>query len=226
MSPDRQNEFFKRLSQVRSLLKESSNLVIVSKNRSVEEIKSYYELGQRDFGENKVQELQDKSLKLCEICPEIRWHMIGHLQSNKINQLFSIPNLWAIHSVDSLDLLIKMIHAESRLSSNINIFLQLKTSQEVEKFGFESLEDIELAIIEIKKSQRLIFFGLMTMGVVRTDHFEQEALRCFQDLNKIKNNLSDKYKLNLNSSMGMSQDYVIALEENSNWIRLGTMMFE
>lgn len=226
MSPESQSDFFKRLSQVKSLLKDGCKLVIVSKNRTVEEIKSYYELGQRDFGENKVQELQDKSFKLLESCPEIRWHMIGHLQSNKINQLFSIPKLWAIHSVDSAELLIKMIQAESRLSSNINIFLQLKTSQEVEKYGFESLEDLDLAIFELKKSQRLNFFGLMTMGVVRTDHFEQEARRCFRELNEMKNILSDKLKMSLNSSMGMSQDYLIALEESSNWIRLGTMMFE
>jgi pyridoxal phosphate enzyme (YggS family) len=226
LSPESQSDFFKRLSQVKSLLKDGCKLVIVSKNRTVEEIKSYYELGQRDFGENKVQELQDKSFKLLESCPEIRWHMIGHLQSNKINQLFSIPKLWAIHSVDSAELLIKMIQAESRLSSNINIFLQLKTSQEVEKYGFESLEDLDLAIFELKKSQRLNFFGLMTMGVVRTDHFEQEARRCFRELNEMKNILSDKLKMSLNSSMGMSQDYLIALEESSNWIRLGTMMFE
>ncbi len=226
MSPDLQNDFFRRLSQVKSLLKDKSQLVIVSKNRTAEEIKSYYDLGQRDFGENKVQELHDKSHKLLENCPEIRWHMIGHLQSNKINQLFSIPKLWAIHSVDSIDLLIKMIHAESRLLSHVNIFLQLKTSKEVEKYGFESLQDLDLAILELQKSQRLNFFGLMTMGVVRTDQFEQEARRCFQDLNRIKEILSNKYKLSLNSSMGMSQDYLIALEENSNWIRLGTMMFE
>ena len=226
MSPDLQNDFFSRLTQVKSILKDRSQLVIVSKNRTAEEIKSYYDLGQRDFGENKVQELHDKSLKLLENCPDIRWHMIGHLQSNKINQLFSIPKLWAIHSVDSIDLLIKMIHAESRLLSHVNIFLQLKTSKEVEKYGFESLQDLDLAILELQKSQRLKIYGLMTMGVVRTDQFEQEARRCFQDLNRIKEILSNKYKLSLNSSMGMSQDYLIALEENSNWIRLGTMMFE
>ena len=226
MSPDLQNDFFSRLTQVKSILKDRSQLVIVSKNRTAEEIKSYYDLGQRDFGENKVQELHDKSLKLLENCPDIRWHMIGHLQSNKINQLFSIPKLWAIHSVDSIELLIKMIHAESRLLSHVNIFLQLKTSKEVEKYGFESLQDLDLAILEIQKSQRLKIYGLMTMGVVRTDQFEQEARRCFQDLNRIKEILSNKYKLSLNSSMGMSQDYLIALEENSNWIRLGTMMFE
>jgi len=226
LSPDLQNDFFSRLTQVKSILKDRSQLVIVSKNRTAEEIKSYYDLGQRDFGENKVQELHDKSLKLLENCPDIRWHMIGHLQSNKINQLFSIPKLWAIHSVDSIDLLIKMIHAESRLLSHVNIFLQLKTSKEVEKYGFESLQDLDLAILELQKSQRLKIYGLMTMGVVRTDQFEQEARRCFQDLNRIKEILSNKYKLSLNSSMGMSQDYLIALEENSNWIRLGTMMFE
>jgi pyridoxal phosphate enzyme (YggS family) len=226
LSPDLQNDFFSRLTQVKSILKDRSQLVIVSKNRTAEEIKSYYDLGQRDFGENKVQELHDKSLKLLENCPDIRWHMIGHLQSNKINQLFSIPKLWAIHSVDSIELLIKMIHAESRLLSHVNIFLQLKTSKEVEKYGFESLQDLDLAILEIQKSQRLKIYGLMTMGVVRTDQFEQEARRCFQDLNRIKEILSNKYKLSLNSSMGMSQDYLIALEENSNWIRLGTMMFE
>ncbi len=226
MSPNFKNKFIERLSRVRSQLTAESHLIIVSKTRSIDEIMAYYELGQRDFGENKVQELLEKSELLKAHCPEIRWHMIGHLQSNKIKQLFSVPNLWAIHSVDSLELLKKLIQSESILKGPVKIFLQLKTSHEEEKYGFQDRSQIDLAIGEFKKGQSLELYGLMTMGEIRTENFEEQARRCFQDLNKLKKDLSKDFNLNLMSSMGMSQDYEFALRENSNWIRLGTMMFE
>jgi len=226
LSPDIKQKFLERLSQIRSRLSGESQLIIVSKTRSIDEIKAYYDLGQRDFGENKVQELIEKSQTLLSLCPEIRWHMIGHLQSNKINQLLGVPHLWAIHSVDSLELVRKLIQSEHRLSCEVKIFLQLKTSQETEKYGFENVSDVRLAAQELKNSKQMNFFGLMTMGVLRTDHFEQEARRCFQDLITIKNDLSKDFNVHLESSMGMSQDYLIALQEKSNWIRLGTIMFE
>ena len=216
--------FSERLSQVRSELG-SAELLIVSKTRSLEEIQTYYELGQRDFGENRVQELQEKAQALEGKCPEIRWHMIGHLQSNKINQLFKIPNLYAIHSVHDRELLDKLLKHEDRLDHEVGIFLQFNTSHEAEKSGFETYTELEMAAEAALEAKKLKLHGLMTMGTLRTEEFEKEAARCFQDLMVEKKKLEAELKIHLKTSMGMTQDYKIALQEGSDWIRLGTMMF-
>lgn len=202
-----------------------TKLLIVSKTRPVEDIIIYYDLGHRDFGENRVQELQEKSELLRERCPEIRWHMIGHLQSNKINALYSVHNLYAIHSVDDEEILAKLLKAEDKLAHEVKVFLQFNTSKEEEKSGFETYhalcEAAELAL----NSKKVKLAGLMTMGTLRTEDFEKEAGRCFQDLVVEKRKLEDELNLKLETSMGMSQDYKIALREGSDWIRIGTSMF-
>lgn len=216
--------FSERLSEVRSVIG-SAKLLIVSKTRTLEEIQTYYELGQRDFGENRVQELADKAEALADTCPEIRWHMIGHLQSNKINQLFKTPQLFAIHSVHDRELLDKLLKAEDKLTHEVKIFLQFNTSHEAEKSGFETYTELEMAAETALRAKRLKLQGLMTMGTLRTEEFEKEAARCFQDLVVEKKKLEAELGINLETSMGMSQDYKIALREGSDWIRLGTMMF-
>lgn len=217
--------FAQKLSAVQSQLRPDSHLLIVSKKRSEDEIRTYYELGQRDFGENRVQELAEKAQNLKDSCPDIRWHMIGNLQTNKINQLFSIPGLWAIHSVSDNHLLQKLLKGEDRLNHEVRIFLQYNTSKEEEKSGFEDYESLKAAASSAFGSSKIELQGLMTMGTLRTEDFEVEARRCFQELNQIKEKLSQDLQVELETSMGMSQDYQIALEESSNWIRLGTMMF-
>lgn len=226
MSQELKSLFSAKFKEITSQLPHDCNLLIVSKNRTLKEIQIYYELGQRDFGENKVQELQDKAESLKEICPEIRWHMIGHLQSNKINQLLKVPHLFAIHSVHSHELLDKLIKAQDKLSHSIHLFLQFNSSKEAEKSGFETYTDLLSAAEKIKSSTTLKLTGLMTMGTIRTDNFERDAGRCFQDLNVEKEKLQSELGVKLKTSMGMSQDWKIALRENSNWIRLGTSMFE
>lgn len=222
---DRSALFAQKLRSISNQLSGATKLLIVSKTRTSEEIKAYYDLGHRDFGENRVQELLEKSEALKNSCPNIRWHMIGHLQSNKINQLFSVHNLWAIHSVDDQDLLEKLLKAESRLNHPVNVFLQYNTSREEEKSGFEDYENLKKATLKIPEDSKIKLYGLMTMGTLRTENFEGEARRCFQELNHIRDKLSIELKKPLVTSMGMSQDYQIALKENSGWIRLGTMMF-
>ena len=226
VSLERKGHFAQKLKEIQSLLPSDSHLLIVSKTRPVEDIKNYYELGHRDFGENRVQELSEKASLLRTECPDIRWHMIGHLQSNKLNQLFSVPQLWSVHSVDNRELLDKMLKAESRLDHPLQLFLQVNTSREIEKSGFENYESLLFSAHALKNSSCLKVRGLMTMGTLRTEQFELEARRCFQELNTLKNKLSEDLGSKLETSMGMSQDYKIALEEKSNWIRLGTMMFE
>lgn len=214
-----------KLKDIQSKLPSNCHLLIVSKTRSVEEIRAYYEIGHRDFGENRVQELLEKDAILKSACPDIRWHMIGNLQSNKIPQLFSVTNLWAIHSVDNKSLLEKMLKAEDKLKSPVNIFLQFNTSKEDEKAGFEDYEVLLDAAKIMPNDSKIKLYGLMTMGTLRTENFETEARRCFQELNHLKEKLSKDLSRPLQTSMGMSQDYQLAFEENSNWIRLGTMMF-
>jgi pyridoxal phosphate enzyme (YggS family) len=218
--------FALKLNSIKSKLPLGSKLLLVSKTRSEEEIRTYYDLGQRDFGENRVQELMEKSEHLKTSCPEIRWHMIGNLQSNKINQLFLVSNLWAIHSVDDRDLLEKLIKTEGRLDSPLRLFLQFNTSKEVEKSGFEDYASLKAAASLISATSKIKLQGLMTMGTLRTEDFQTEARRCFHELNELKAKLAQELGMPLETSMGMSQDYQIALEEKSHWIRLGTMMFE
>ena len=218
--------FSEKLQKITSELKPNSHLLLVSKTRSADEIKTYYDLGQRDFGENRVQELAEKAQLLKDSCPEIRWHMIGNLQSNKINQLFAVPNLWAIHSVDSQELLEKLIKAESRLDHPVRVFIQYNTSREEEKAGLEDYESLKaLAQIALKAS-KIKLQGVMTMGTLRTEEFEVEAKRCFRELDDLRERLNLDLSQKLETSMGMSQDYKMALEAKSNWIRLGTMMFK
>ena len=217
--------FVQKFQTYKSELKPGENFLIVSKTRSVDEIQAYYDLGHRDFGENRVQELSEKAEHFKDNCPDIRWHMIGNIQSNKINQLFEIPGLWAIHSVDDKDLLKKMVKAQGRLKHAVNIFLQYNTSKEDEKAGFEDYESLKQTASMIQNSSRLILKGLMTMGTLRTENREAEARRCFKELHSLTTKLGQDLGLKLETSMGMSGDYKVALEEDSKWIRLGTVMF-
>lgn len=222
--PDRKAYLHQKLNAIKAELS-SAKLLIVSKTRPVDDIAMYYDLGHRDFGENRVQELSEKAVALKERCPDIRWHMIGHLQSNKINQLFSIPNLYAIHSVHDEELLVKLVKSEARLTKPVHIFLQFNTSKEEEKSGFETYHGLCEAAEIALDAKKLHLAGVMTMGTLRTENFEAEAGRCFQDLVVEKKKLEAELDVQLQTSMGMSQDYKIALREGSDWIRLGTMMF-
>lgn len=217
----------KKSNLLESLKKElgTTSLLIVSKTRPIEDILAYYELGHRDFGENRVQELSEKSEALKEKCPEIRWHMIGHLQTNKVNNLFKVHHLFAIHSVDDRELVEKLIQAEAKLEHPVNIFLQFNTSHEDEKSGFETYTDLKSSAELLVKCKNLKLMGLMTMGTLRTENFEAEAGRCFQDLNVERAKLETELGLKLKTSMGMSQDYKIAVREKSDMVRIGTMMF-
>jgi PLP dependent protein len=218
------SDFARKLTEIKAELGTCS-LLIVSKTRSTDEIKTYYDLGHRDFGENRVQELSQKALELKTNCPDIRWHMLGPLQSNKVNLLFNTPNLYAIHSVHNKALVEKLIKASDKLNHPLHIFLQLNTSREEEKSGFESYSEVFESAELILPSEKLRLEGLMTMGTLRTENLEKEARKCFQELNTIKQKLQTELNLTLKASIGMSSDYKIALEEKSDWVRLGTRMF-
>ena len=219
-------KFQEHLNRVLLDFSPSQHLLIVSKTRTLDEIKAYYDIGHRHFGENRVQELLLKSNELKTSCPEIKWHMIGHLQSNKVKDLFKVHNLESIHSVDSVHLLDELIKNEHRLNQRVGIFLQFNTSREEEKSGFESRSGLDVAFTRFKNCEHLYLQGLMTMGALRVDDQMKSAQACFRELAGLKAELDQQWGLDLELSMGMSQDYKIALEVGADWVRLGTMMFD
>lgn len=199
-------------------------LVAVSKTKSIAAIKELYHLGQRDFGENYVQEMADKHIHLPT---DIRWHFIGHLQTNKVKYI--APFVYLIHGVDSLKLLKEINKQGIKSGRIINVLLQVHIAQEETKFGFDEkeLEDLFSAnsreLIELKS---LRIQGLMGMASF-TDN-EKQVRNEFRYLRS----LADKYsKLPIANcslsilSMGMSADYKIAIEEGSNMVRIGSLIF-
>ncbi|MFT7613178.1 MAG: pyridoxal phosphate enzyme (YggS family) [Parvicellaceae bacterium] len=214
-----------------SALKENVEIVAVTKHCDLDTIKSAYDAGARHFGENKVQELCDKAAHFeSEGFRDIHWHFIGHLQSNKVNKLASVKNLFAIHSIDSFDLLGALLaKGEEFISKDIKCFIQMNTSGEDEKTGFKKFNDIEDCYLDLKGSGHSTFnlYGLMTMGKIRTNDFEKDANLSFSKLSRFKDDFVLKYPhVSLKLSMGMSQDFKIALDHGADWLRIGTHLFK
>jgi pyridoxal phosphate enzyme (YggS family) len=219
----RKNELKSKLSYYQSEVSDKATLIAVSKNFKVQDIKTVFELGQVDFGENKVQELVSKSQ---ELSSDINWHFLGHLQSNKLNTLFKIKNLISIHSVDSISLLSKIL--TKKPFQKVGLFLQVNTSEESEKSGFQTLAELKEAILLINRSENKFFYfqGLMTIGKIRSDDFEASAHSCFKELLSLKESLScEQLTSQISLSMGMSSDYKISLEYQSDFVRIGTAIF-
>ena len=141
-----------------------------------------------------------------------------------------IPNLYAIHSVSSKKLLEEILRREGEFQGpELNLFFQLNTSKEEEKSGFDTVEEIAEAIefLLTKKKSNLICRGLMTMGSIREENFEEAAKKSFHELRMAREFLAEKFNLkDLKLSMGMSQDYKIALAEEADYIRVGSLIFK
>ena len=193
-----------------------ATLVAVSKTKPAEDIKAMYELGQRDFGENYVQELAGKYEQLPK---DIRWHFIGHLQSNKVK--FIAPFVHLIHGVDSFGLLKEINKQALKNNRVINCLLQVYIAKEETKFGLSRHELLELTrMIEADTNLKNIFVqGLMGMASFSTN---ADLVRSeFSYLKDLYNEHTEWSVL----SMGMSADYKIALQEGSNMVRTGSMIF-
>ncbi len=210
------------LSQLQAeLTGTTTRLLVVSKTQTIEDIRSLYEAGQRDFGENRVQELEEKDAALSDLV-DLRWHLIGHLQSNKISKLNKIARLVSIHSVDDVDLMSKLM-AGLKLPRPVGLFLQVNTSGEDEKSGFEDEAALNEALKKLSSvSSPAYLQGLMTMGTIRTEDVQGEAHRCFKALKDMRDRLCPKGEL----SMGMSGDYLIARDYASDWVRVGSKIFK
>jgi pyridoxal phosphate enzyme (YggS family) len=216
-------EAFRKLTD--NLQNTDTTLVAVSKLKSVEDIKALYDLGQRDFGENYVQELVEKQAQLPA---DIRWHFIGHLQSNKVKYI--APFVHLIHGVDSFKLLTEIHKQGEKLQRVIPCLLQLFIASEETKFGLDEKEAIELLeyyTAQQSKLSQVRIDGVMGMASF-TDNREQVASE-FRNLKAIFQLLKQTYFLGKDHfrilSMGMSGDYEIAIAAGSTHVRIGSLLF-
>ena len=208
----------KNIKTFTDIIPNNVKLVAVSKTKSINLIESAYKAGQRDFGENKVQELVNKFENLPK---DINWHMIGHLQRNKVKYI--APFIYLIQSVDSLRLLIEINKQGNKNNRVINVLVQMDISNDETKFGFSFQEFEELINKnEIKTLKNICIKGMMGMASFTKD--ENKIRDEFYSLNKFYR--KHKKFLNLEIlSMGMSGDFKIAINCNSNLIRLGSSIF-
>ena len=194
-------------------LKSNQKILAVSKLQPTEKIEALYNEGQRDFGENYIQEALGKIESLKHL--DINWHLIGPIQKNKIK--FLRKNFSYIHSVDSLQLAKKISDAALQLNYVQKIFIQLNLAEEETKSGYQ-LHQFESEWPELSSLKGISIIGLMTMPPL--ENISEKNRVFFKKLKYIGN------KLNLTEfSMGTSHDYKIALEEGATWIRLGTTLF-
>jgi pyridoxal phosphate enzyme (YggS family) len=206
----------KKYNELINELKGKSVLVAVSKTKTIEDIQALYNLGQRDFGENYVQELIDKEAALPK---DIRWHYIGHLQSNKVKYIAPFVNL--IHGVDSLKLLKEINKQALKNNRVIDCLLQIHIAKEETKFGLDEKELYELfELHDLAGLKNINITGLMGMASFSDDL--NLVRNEFNNLKKIFDSVASKLKI---LSMGMSSDYKIAIEEGSNMVRIGSLLF-
>lgn len=207
------------------LSRTNTRLVAVSKTKSAEEILALYNQGQRIFGENKVQELLEKH----ELLPkDIEWHLIGHLQSNKVKYI--APFIAIIHSVDSLKLLFEINKEAKKSNRVIKVLIQMHIAREETKFGADEKELIEILeyyCAENSILQNITITGLMGMATNTND--DELIANEFRRLKEIFSFAKNTYLLNKNNftelSMGMSSDYKIAIREGSTLVRIGSLLF-
>ena len=210
--------YYGLLKEIRTV---KATVVAVSKTKSIEAIKELYDLGQRDFGENYVQELVEKQASLPE---DIRWHFIGHLQTNKVKYI--APFVHLIHGIDSIKLLKEVNKQAVKISRKIDVLLQVHIAKEETKFGFDETEINKNFIHELNGLNNICVKGLMGMASFSDNQnlvgSEFKILkRIFDEHSELQ---TPNFKLET-LSMGMSADYKIALEEGSSMIRIGSLLF-
>ena len=198
---------------------DSVRLLAVSKTFPPEDIRSVFEAGQLCFGENKVQELQSK---VPVLPPEIEWHLIGHLQSNKAAKAVEYAS-W-IHSVDSVHLAQKIAGAAERLNKKVKILLEVNISGEESKFGLHSFEDTAPVAEMLLTASNLELSGLMTMAEPGVP--EARLRSTFSGLRELRDRLETEFRIRLPElSMGMTSDFREAILEGSTMVRIGTAIF-
>ncbi len=207
------------LQKIKSELPNNVTLVAVSKTKPVSDLQEAYDAGQRIFGENRIQEMVEKY----EVLPkDIQWHMIGHLQSNKVKYMAHFVDL--IHGVDKFSTLKEINKQAKKHNRTIKCLLQAKIAKEETKFGFtfEEIEEIlnSETLLELKNIE---ISGLMGMATFTDD--KDQLNEEFSSLSNLFNKLKTKNPRLSTLSLGMSGDYKIAIENGSNMIRVGSSIF-
>lgn len=200
--------------------KEAVTLIAVSKTKPVDMLREAYDAGARDFGENKVQELLDK---IPELPADIRWHMIGHLQRNKVKYI--VDKVYLIHSVDSLRLAEEISREATKRNIGVNILIEVNVAEEESKFGTTVQQALEL-VEQISVLPSVHIQGLMTIAPY-TENPEENRLY-FKKLKQLSVDIAEKNIDNVNMnvlSMGMTGDYPVAVEEGATYVRVGTGIF-
>lgn len=210
------------LNKIKESIPANVELIAVSKTKPVSDILEAYNSGQKAFGENKVQELVKKQAQLPN---EIEWHMIGHIQRNKVKYI--APFVHLIHGVDSLKTLSEINKQASKFNRVINCLLQIKIASEQTKFGLSFIEAQEIISSEgIKHLKNIRILGLMGMASFTND---SEVIKT--EFERLYNYFIESKKLSCENynpiilSMGMSGDYKLAIEKGSNMIRVGSAIF-
>jgi pyridoxal phosphate enzyme (YggS family) len=208
------------LLQIKSQLPANVNLVAVSKTKPVSDLMEAYQAGQRVFGENKIQEMTDKWEQMPK---DIEWHMIGHVQTNKVKYMAEYVSL--IHGVDSLKLLQEINKQALKHKRVIDCLLQIYIADEETKFGLDETELLELITSkEFKELHNIQIVGLMGMATFTENQNQIKAE--FQQLKTIFDTINNQENVKLVTlSMGMSGDYELAIECGSTMVRIGSSIF-
>jgi PLP dependent protein len=193
-------------------------LIGVSKTQPVSLIQEVIDAGIKDLGENKAQELRDKSGLLKG---DFNWHFIGHLQTNKIKYLIDAAKF--IHSVDSIKLAEEINRKAAQINKKQNVLLEIKTSDEATKFGLSNDKEIFEVAEYCKLAENLILVGLMTMAPFTGQ--KDDIRKSFKSLRELKDRMNAQGFGLTDLSMGMTSDYEIAIEEGSTMLRIGTAIF-
>ncbi|KAL7715865.1 Pyridoxal phosphate homeostasis protein [Entamoeba marina] len=198
----------------------NTQLVAVSKTKPKELIEDLYNTHHHIvFGENYIQELHEKAEALKDTCPDIKWHFIGRIQSNKIKLLCSTPNLTMIQTIHSKEVALKVQNVAEKLNKTFDVLVQINSSGEEQKGGVD-VSDALNVIKEVMACKNLVFKGIMTIGMVG------DAKKNFSTMEElasvIKTNLSID---NIEVSMGMSADYELAIEHGATMVRVGSALF-
>ena len=206
------------ITSIRTHIPKDVTLVCVSKFQPSEAIMQAYEASERDFGESRVQELLPKYEDLPK---DIRWHFIGHLQTNKVKQI--VPFVYMIHSVDSVRLLETINREAEKIQRCIKVLLEVHVAKEETKSGFTPKEFLSLAS-NLSPNNLYPWVEICgVMGMATNTDDEQEWRRCFREIKSLASKLSTLNTKQI--SLGMSDDYLVAIEEGSTMVRIGSNIF-
>ena len=216
------------IASIRTTIPEDVTLVCVSKFHANEAIMQAYDCGERDFGESRVQELLPKYEALPK---DIHWHFIGHLQTNKVKQI--VPFVHMIHSVDSLRLLETINREAEKIGRRVKVLLEVHVAKEETKSGFTQEELLQL-ISNLSTNDLYPWVEICgIMGMATNTDDQDEWRRCFREIKSLASHLSPIAQRASHSSpserpiisMGMSDDYLVAIEEGSTMVRIGSTIF-